>query len=51
MSRRVIFVGFNILGIFACLLACVNTYITVILGRFIYGFVGGIMISFTPKML
>jgi hypothetical protein len=51
ISRRVTFVGFNLLGIFACLLGLVNTYITVILGRFIYGFVGGVMISYTPKML
>jgi predicted MFS family arabinose efflux permease len=50
-SRRVAFVAFNVLGILGCLLSCVNTYITVILGRFIYGFAGGVMLSYTPKML
>ena len=45
------FIGFNVIGILACLLSCVNTYITVIIGRFIYGITGGIMLSLTPKML
>ena len=51
LSRRLTFVGFNVLGIIGCLLSSVNTYITVILGRFIYGCVGGIMMTITPKML
>ena len=50
-SKRSVFIKFNVLGIVACLVSCINTYITVIIGRFVYGVVGGIMISITPKML
>jgi MFS family permease len=50
-SRRSTFIGFNILGIAACLLSVVNSYSTVIIGRFIYGFVAGVMLNITPKML
>lgn len=45
------FIGFNILGIGACLLSVINSYSTVIIGRFIYGFVAGVMLNITPKML
>jgi MFS family permease len=45
------FIGLNILGVLGCVVSCVNTYSTVILGRFVYGCVGGVMISLTPKML
>jgi predicted MFS family arabinose efflux permease len=51
LSRRKTFIGFNILGIAACLLSVVNSYSTVIIGRFIYGFVAGVMLNITPKML
>ena len=51
ISRRQTFIGFNLLGIGACLLSVINTYSTVIIGRFIYGFVAGVMINITPKML
>ena len=51
VSRRVTFIGFNILGIGACFLSIVNNYSTVIIGRFIYGFVAGVMLNITPKML
>jgi MFS family permease len=51
VSRRVTFIGFNVLGIGACLLSVINSYSTVIIGRFIYGFVAGIMLNITPKML
>jgi MFS family permease len=50
-SRRLTFIGFNILGICACLLSVINSYSTVIIGRFIYGFVAGVMLNVTPKML
>ena len=51
LSRRKTFIGFNILGIGACLLSIINSYSTVIIGRFIYGFVSGVMLNITPKML
>ena len=50
-SIRKTFVGLNMLGIVGCVISCINTYSTVILGRFVYGCVGGVMISLTPKML
>jgi len=50
-SIRKTFIGLNMLGIIGCLVSCINTYSTVILGRFVYGCVGGVMISLTPKML
>jgi MFS family permease len=51
ISRRTTFIGFNLLGIAACCLSIVNSYSTVIIGRFIYGFVAGVMLNITPKML
>ena len=50
-SIRRTFLALNLLGILGCLISCINTYSTVILGRFLYGCVGGVMISLTPKML
>jgi len=51
LSRRLTFIGFNVLGICACLFSIINTYTTVIIGRFIYGFAAGVMLNITPKML
>ena len=51
LSRRKAFIGFNLLGIVACLISSINTFSTVIIGRFLYGFTCGVMLNITPKML
>ena len=50
-SRRNTFLGLNVVGIMACLLMMINSYYTLVMGRFVYGFIGGLMVTYTPKMM
>ena len=51
ISRHETFISFNFYSILACLISCVNTYITAIIGRFFYGITAGVLMSLIPQML
>jgi predicted MFS family arabinose efflux permease len=50
-SRRNIFIGLNLVGILSCIMSVIDNFYLIIFGRFLYGAVGGVMLSITPKML
>lgn len=50
-SRRNVFMCLNVVGIIACLISSIDNFYMIIFGRFLYGAVGGVMLSITPKML
>jgi len=50
-SRRNVFMCLNVSGIIACLISSIDNFYMIIFGRFLYGAVGGVMLSVTPKML
>jgi len=50
-SRRNVFMCLNIAGIIACIISSIDNFYMIIFGRFLYGAVGGVMLSITPKML
>ena len=50
-SRRNVFIFLNVVGIIACLISSIDNFYFMIFGRFLYGAVGGVMLSVTPKML
>jgi len=43
--------GLNVVGILACIISSIDNFYFILFGRFLYGAVGGVMLSVTPKML
>ena len=41
----------NVVGIVASLISAIDNFYFILFGRFLYGAVGGVMLSVTPKML
>ena len=50
-SRHLVFLGLNVLGIIACAISLAPNIWVLLIGRFLYGCVVGLLFGLVPKML